>query len=337
MVALRKLLVVIASVTTCVAIAVPVLAISNPDIGPTINAVYAFQNVAMAGDMLFFIDENIFYNTLPSENAYSAYYLNFIDEDAVTIIASKRIFPFYNYGYGRGIIGFYFNASTCTANTMIWSDAFVFSLEGDPALSWDVAAPSDTSYVTTWSTYTSMALVREEVSELVINFAQTLDGVWGYGGTVNTLLSSTSDGLKLSDIGEAYFTGVLPGLSGIAQDAYGTSVTNPDIHKRVYGSGGATALTGQLTGTPFDLTGVATSMGLTLGCLNSILVLVVVVAIDYFMVRKQMSHKGIVMIDCFVFLLAAIMGILPLLIVLGGAVLCILAVVNVFFWSKSGA
>jgi len=340
MIALRKLFVIVASVITCLAIALPCFAIADPDIGPVINAVYAFQNVSEDGDMLFIIDETISYNTLPVENAYSAFYLDFIDEDTITVIAEARIVPFYNSGYSRGLIAIYFDDATCTANTMVWNDVFVLSLEGDPTLTWDDGtAPADTITGAdfTWSINTNMSAVKGEISSLVISLAQMLDATWGYSGTANSLLESTTDGLKLSGDGQAYFSGVLPGITGLGLDAFITSVYSPEVHKRVYTNTGATNLIGQLAGTPFDLTGVATSLGLTLGWLNAIVVIIIIVAIDYFMVRAQLSSKGIVMVDCFVFIIAAAMGVMPLLVVLGGAVLCILAMVNVFFWSKSGA
>ena len=341
MIALRKLFVIIASVTTCLAIALPVLAIDNPDVGPEIHAVYAFQNAAQSGDMLFFVDETTDYVALPNENAFSAFSVSLIDEDTVTVIGTVPLTVFHTAGYGRNIAILYFNAASVTANTMVWGDNFVVSLAGNPALTWPGAVPTDTltdpddDFV--WSGHTSQALVQQEIATLVITLAEELDSAWGTMGTASALIEYTNDGKKLSEIGMSYFNGILKDLDAIAPDAFKVTVTNPAIHKRTYGSGGATALAAQTLLTPFDLTGVATSLGLSVGWLNSIVVLALIVGIDWWFIKKQMSTKGIILIDIVIFIIAAIMGVLPLLIVLGGAAVSAFIIINVFFLSRSSA
>jgi hypothetical protein len=332
---LRKLFVIIASVITCLAIALPCFSIANPDGGPTIDDVYAFRNVIDSGDMLFIVDESTDYTVLPAESATEAFIVKLIDTDGTTQLGSATIYNFHDKGWGESIIALYFSAASVTAKTMGWLDAFTVRLDGNPVLTWPGAPPSDTATITNWSSNINTSLVQNELAILILGLADSLNVDWSYVGTSLTLIQSTSDGNKLSAVGQAYFQGVLPGIQSIAPNAFSVSVTSPTIHKRTYGSGGATGLAGQLTGTPYDLTPVATSLGLTLGWLNSIIVLIIVVVIDYLMVRKQMSTKGIVMVDCFVFIMAAVMGVLPLMIVLGGATLCVLAIVNVFFFSKS--
>jgi hypothetical protein len=335
----RYSIVLLLAILLLLVFASPVLAIADPD-ASFINAIYAYRNVNETGDMLFLVDETNYYYTLPAVDAYSAILTDFIDEDTITVIATKTIYAFHNSGYGRSVLLMYFDAANCATNTMIWLDAFVIHSYGNPAVTWDDGtAPTVTKTMggagTFWSTTTATVDVQTELALRIVSYAQLLDSDWGYSGTVNSLISNTTDGMKLSATGQAYFLGVLPGLNGIAPDAFSSVVVTPEVHKKTYTNAGALAAAAKLIGTPFDLTPLATSWGLTIGWLNSIVVLAIIAGLDYFLVRRMMSTKGIVLIDSFIFIGAAIIGALPLMIIIGGGAACAFFILNVFFLSKA--
>lgn len=331
----RLLSVISIAVILLITTAIPVFAIESPD-AFSINAIYAFRNVKETGDMLFLIDQTVDYNTLPAENAYSAVQTDFIDEDGVTVIANGTIFAFYKYGYGRSAMILYFSAANCTANAMVWLDAFDFTMRGNPALVWTSGAPTTTANIDYWSTETAVVDVQTELAARIISVTQTLNEAWEYSGTTNTLLEYTTGGLMLSETGQAYWLGVAPGLNNIAPDAFGVRIEVPDVHKREYGNQGALDLAAQLIGTPWDLTPLATELGMTIGWLNSIITLGVIVAIDIIFSRQiNMSTRGLILIDDFIFVAAAVSGALPLMIVLGGAAVAAFFTLNVFFLSKA--
>lgn len=337
----RKLFKILAAASASIILAIltatAVLAIATPNAGPTIHAIYAFRNVDEAGDMLFLVDQSTNYTALPAEDAYSAILTTFYDEDGITLIATGTIYVFYNGGYGRSIVALYFNAANCTANNMVWLDAFDIYAVGNPALTWTPSAPSSAvANVSYWSTNIARTKVQTELANRVIELTRVLDNSWEFAGTSNSLLDNTTDGLKLSKYGQSYWIGVLPGISTIASDAFSVAVTGPDIHKRTYTNQGALDLAAQLLLTPFDFTGLSTKLGISLGWLNSIIVLVIIVIIDWQFIKNHlMGTRGIILIDDFIFIAAAVAGMLPLMVLLGGAVVAAFFTLNVFFLSKA--
>ena len=327
-----------ASIISALLISTAVFAIATPNAGPTINAIYAFRNIDEAGDMLFLVDQSTNYTQLPAEDAYSAILTTFYDEDGITHIATGTIYSqIYNGGYGRSIVALYFDKANCTANTMVWLDAFDFYVVGNPTLTWTPSTPSSVvKNVDYWETATNTDIVQTMLAARIVVLANVLDHSWGTNGTINSLIKATVDGVKLSDIGQAYFMGVLPGISTIASDAFSVAIVTPDIHKRTYGNQGALDLAAQLLLTPFDMTDLAAKIGMSLGWLNSIITLAIIVGIDYLFTRKgMMGTRGIVMIDDFIFIAAAVSGALPLMIVIGGAAAAAFFTLNVFFLSKA--
>jgi hypothetical protein len=332
-----KFLIVI--ITIVVIILFPInsaLAIATPTTC-AINSIYAFRNVDETSDMLFLVDETTTYLTLPAENAYSAILTIMYKADGVTQVAISTIYAFHTAGYGRSIVAFYLNAASVTSNGLTWLDAVNFKVYGNPTLTWAPTAPATVlTHVSYWSTETAKANVQSELASRIIVMMQTLDTSWGTAGTTDSLLTNTTDGVKLSSIGQAYILGVLPGVNVIAPDAFSVVVTAPDIHKKVYGNAGALATAAQLLLTPFDFTGLGAKLGISIGWLNSIITLGIIVLIDWQFIKNHlMGTRGIVMIDDFIFIAATVSGALPLMIVLGGAVAAAFFTLNVFFLSKA--
>jgi len=338
----RKLFKILAACSVSIILAVSlvtsVLAIATPSSGPTINAIYAFRNVKETGDMLFLIDQSTDYTVLPAEDAYSAILTTLYDEDGVTHIATGTIYSqLHNGGYGRSIVAMYFNAANCTTNTMVWLDDFDFYVVGNPDLTWTPSIPtSAVGNVDYWASATSISNVQDFLAARIIVLSNILDYSWETNGTAYSLISATTGGPKLSNIGQAYWLGVLPGISTIAPNAFSVVVETPDIHKRTYGNQGALDLAAQLLLTPFDFTGLSTKLGISLGWLNSIIVLAVIVLIDWLFIRNHlMGTRGIILIDDFIFIATAVAGLLPLMVLLGGAVAAAFFTLNVFFLSKA--
>lgn len=325
-----------ASIILALALSTAVFAIATPNSGPTINAIYAFRNADETGDMLFLVDQTTYYPVLPAEDAYSAILTELHDVGGAPKIATSTIYAFHTGGYGRSVVALYFNAANCTTNGMAWLDAFVFKVVGNPTLTWVPSAPTTSGSVSYWSTNTIKSKVQAEIATRIIELTRALDSSWQTIGTSNSLITNTTDGVMLSDVGQAYWLGVLPGINTIAPNAFSVVILTPDIHKRTYSNQGALNLAAQLLLTPFDFTGLATKFGMTIGWINSLIVLAIMIGLDYLFIRQHlMGTRGIVMIDDFIFIAAAVSGALPLMVLLGGAVAAAFFTLNVFFLSKA--
>ena len=209
------------------------LAQALPDSGPSINAIYAFQNLAQSGDQLYLIDETTTYTTPPAPPPLTfgqAFVVRLIAADGVTILATATPFSFFDNGYSRNVIAIYFSAATAPS----WQGAYTVQVIGNPLVTWAGATPLTSSAVTWWCPLTGMALQQASLSTQIITLASYLDTAWGYTGTSSDLLQSTISGQSLSTVGQTVFLGILPGLTALAPAAFASVVAQPNVSTTVF-------------------------------------------------------------------------------------------------------
>jgi hypothetical protein len=228
----KRFLVPLLVIVACLAAILPCavcLAMAVPDSGPTINAVYAFQNLAQNGDQLYLIDETTTYTTPPAPPllAFSqAFVVRLIAADGTTVLAAADPFTFFNNGYSRNIIAIYFNAASAPA----WEGVYTVQIIGNPLVTWAGSTPLTTSAITWWSPMTGMSLNQHSLSALILTLASYIDTAWGYAGTTSDLLQSTTSGQALSTTGQSVFLGILPGLTSLAPSAFASAVSQPTVN-----------------------------------------------------------------------------------------------------------
>ena len=248
---LMPLLVIMAILAAILPVAV-CLAQALPDSGPTINAVYVFQNLAQNGDQLYLIDETTTYTTPPAPPALTftqAFVARLIAVDGTTILATATPFSFFGSGYSRNVIAIYFNAATAPT----WQQAYTVQIVGNPLVTWAGSTPLASSAITWWSPMTGMALSQGALSVQIITLASYLDMAWGYTGTSSDLLQSTTSGQALSTVGQSVFLGIQPGLVSLAPDAFTSVVSQPIISPNTTISGILANGTGTATFAPLNL------------------------------------------------------------------------------------
>ena len=129
-----------------VILALPVLAISNPD---TVsfsctdsNPVYkVFYNVLEADDMMFVAEQFIDYSTTPNETASDAFLFEVLNTAGNVTIASTGINQ-----YGAKPVSIYLTATQVTAAGISVNDTLILRLTGNPLL---FASPTNNTVTAT--------------------------------------------------------------------------------------------------------------------------------------------------------------------------------------------
>lgn len=225
-----------------------------PDSGPSISAVYAFQNLAQNGDQLYLIDETTSYAAIPTSTFTQSFVVRLFAADGTTVLATATPFSLYSSGYSRNIIALYLNAATAPT----WQLAYTMQIMGNPLITWAGSTPLTSSSITWWCPMTGMALSQQSLATQILTLASYLDAAWGYAGTSSDLLQSTSAGQVLSTVGQSVFLGILPGLASLAPAAFSAVVSQPTIIPNTTISGTLANGTGTAIFAPLTL-GVGTS------------------------------------------------------------------------------
>jgi len=108
----------------------PVLAITSPDVGPTIDRVDVFRHCLEVDDMMVLVRYHLDYNTDPPETINQAYIGTFMD--GIVELARVSPYTFYDKSYNHGVFSMYLDAGDAPA----WNGAYTVTLEGNPVLDW---------------------------------------------------------------------------------------------------------------------------------------------------------------------------------------------------------
>lgn len=233
-------------------------AISNPDVGPTVNNVYVYQFTD--GSIGVLIDYYIFYTVVPVETATASFLAVFIAADGSTQLKAVAPFTYQNSGYGRGLIWIPFTAAEVTSFGLTSANQALYSvwLVGNPALSWPATPPKVSAAIGYWQTAGDASVL---LALRVLYYADILELAWSI-----SLLQVAPTGNKLSTLGESYFDNVIPGLPTLAPAAFASGSSNPIQPTQNYASSfGAvvTGGTGNVTGSPKTLVSGANSVTIT--------------------------------------------------------------------------
>jgi len=198
------------------------LADTEPDT-LSIESSAASRNVAESGDILFTVLYNIDWddaNDYPAAAADETFLIQLIDSG--TQIAAVAPYPFYNSGYGNGVVSFYFSGTDAAALT--WGEPYTIRVTSqpgwiDPIVSYDYALGSND-----YCSDTDQDDNQEWLKDWIIDAAETIENSWGISDTLTTV--SVTD--VLTETGEAYFGRVIPGLRYLCPELYIVNVDAPD-------------------------------------------------------------------------------------------------------------
>jgi hypothetical protein len=328
---ISHLLLVIFIIAPIVIPTIAVSAIADPTT-LTLDNITAYQSVIDTNDQLFIAKFTIDYAAYPTdETANTAFLFRMFDSTAVEI-SSVALYanPYFNDGFGQGIVSIYFTPDEVTSLGLAWSEAHNFYLAGNPSANWTGAAPSTAATpVTTWSTTSGAVAIR--VSAL----ANTFQSAWGY---------QLIDTGTLTTYGENYFVTTIPYLRIIAPSVFQSS-TEPatEFRERAHGLTYAITLRNQWLGTWLDMTTPAADWGVDAIWIYGLMWLAVMIAIGWVTVSIGSSYgqsvtvdnKPLLYVEALTMFFGGLIGFLPWLAAVLVGVIFIFMILNQLFFSRS--
>ena len=211
---------------------IPCQAISSTPTVLQVNYVNAYQNVYENGDTAFAVDFSAKYASMPTETIDTTYNVRLINSSNVEI-RSIAPYPYFNNGYARGLVWFYFSAAdTITYGLGTgWGGTYYIRLDGNPTASWTGSIPvSSPVTVGSWeSTPVTTTTNKAVLSNYILTEANLITNDWASSSYKLTTVTS-QNGTKLSSTGEAYFGAIINNLSSIAPYALLSSAQPLEIY-----------------------------------------------------------------------------------------------------------
>lgn len=220
---MRKLLIILLTVIITCIVAAPVLAYVEDleSLSIPTNGVRVFRNLAETGDILYVFEYDIAFTSdnYSATPASDSMLFRLYDTDGTTLLLTTRpyVYPYFeSNGYGLGVASFYFAAAD--ANIPTWGDTVTIELYGTPAYFSPTQTHTYTVTTTDYSTGSTTDDERAEMSAFVLILCDRLTAAYSDQGLI---LKTTSDaGIVLSDLGEAYFRGSIPGIQTLCPDLF---------------------------------------------------------------------------------------------------------------------
>lgn len=304
----------------------PALAIDSPDT-LQINAVWVYRNCFETNDQMYVVDYTIDYTVNPTENASDAYIVQLMDGTAE--LASEYPYPYYDDGYVRGCVSFYFNADDAPT----WHGSYSVRVSGNPALSWSGGVPLvSVGTFDLWQNY-DIPITQQIFSERVLYMADEFDNDWDASFS---LLQTYSNGSFLSEYGVEYFATVIPDLGTIAPYSLADRTLYPELLGQTYTQDYAGDLATDIASTPFDLTDLGTAFGMGRGAITAILYYAAVLFFAVLLVHRMGTYKPVMLILAPLVILGAFIGV-PLQITIIIAFVALIMVAYSLFYSPASS
>jgi len=313
---LRRLILSILGATLCLLIfAVPVAASVEQPTTLEIQEISAYENTREDGDQLYLVQYYIAENS--TYNANQLFIFRLFDEDDNELTHTTP-FPYYNQGYGMGVVGFYVD----TDDAPDWASGVYVKIQGNPLIDWaGGTAPSTTMAIIDWNTG-DQADMQAAASGKILNLASELTIYWG------TAMTTVTQGVTvLTDYGANYFIQVVPYISEVAPYVLGQYTFIPDypIDAKPATDDYADSLIDAISGTLFDISPTAESWGMDTGVLTAFLWYLAAVGFVIALIMKKGLKKGAMLI-VWPFVVAGSFFGVPLMV----------AIMASFFWLVAG-
>ena len=192
----------------------PVVAAEPQPTTLLITEIVAYQNANESGDQLYIIGYQI-------EGTYTTnadQLFMFRIREGATELDTTTPFPFYEQGYGSGVVSFYFEPSEAPT----WEGDISVELVGNPLADWDGDVPSTSLEYVTWNTGT-IAEMQDEISAKILLLATTLGQAWDI-----ELVTSVQGITTLTSAGASYFQVVIPLAIDMIPAVFGAYIFTPD-------------------------------------------------------------------------------------------------------------
>jgi hypothetical protein len=271
------------------AFAVPIYATDPPD-DITIYSSKVVRNTVETGDMFFCFHWNLDYTAFPTEAASQTFSFRLYSADLSTLLAASTPYVYINNGYGQGVSGFYFSAAEVTSLGLVWGTGYIINVAASPA--YFTTLPEPYYYTVAAGDYcsdTDQVVNKWEMKLYILSICDLLHIAYPtvvWSGTVDT-------GTVLSDIGELYFRGALPGISVISPTLFYTQFYVPTGMTSTYDDDLLDEYTSRLAGEDimvgFDRLGA--EFGLEGQTIAAFLVIILCIAFMIWMRRIEWSSE----------------------------------------------
>lgn len=318
--------IVLFSVVLLLLSAAPALAIDKPDT-MMINHVWVYRNCLETGDQLYMVDFTVDYTANPSQDISETIICRL--KNGATELAATTPFPYFDDGYERGVVAFYFNPDEAPA----WAGAYTVQLFGNPLLSWAPEVPElSTSTFDLWQD-NDIPVTLQVLSSRVLWLAEEISKDWD---TTYSLIEYASTGNFLSTEGQEYYGNVIPSFAQVAPYSLADRTIPLDAERREYSQDYAGDLETDITGSVFDLSDLGTAFGMNRGSITALLYYAVVILFMVMIVRQIGDYKPIMLFSVPCVILGAFIGV-PLLITVMAGFICLVMTGYALFYSSSGA
>jgi len=260
----------------------PAYAIDPPD-SMSILSARVVQNTVEPGDMAIVFHYNLAYAEYPSEPASESIMFRLYSPDGSTLHATTVPYVFFANGYGQGVGGFYFSAADMPPTG--WGGAYRVNIAGSPA-HFD-PLPDPYYYVLSVDDYSGVedpAENQELMKSYIITVCRSLEIAYP---TV-TLHGTTDVGTVLTAVGETYFRGAIPGITGTAPTLFFTQFYTPEAMELTYTNDLGATYAARLVGTDvmdgFDAVGA--EFGISGQTVAAFLFIVAAIALIVFLAYK---------------------------------------------------
>jgi hypothetical protein len=203
----------------------PVFAVTaQPLITPTITQIHINRNLYQDNDTLVYGMYYLKYKTIPDVNADENFKFYLMDSGGTTYFGIASFFVYHDGGYNHGLISFYFPEGVLT-----WGTSYKIRIE---EIAGQFSSPVNTDITiptSAYSTETTQAGNQAELADKLFAIGQTLETEY------DTIFFQDSDtGQILTDVGEVYFRGAVPGIRVMAPSLFLFQESPVDLTTRTY-------------------------------------------------------------------------------------------------------
>ena len=284
----------------------------------SIQGIVAYQNANESGDQLYIITYEIVGNY--TQNADQLFLFRI--REGTDELDTTTPFPFYEGGYGLGVVSFYFEPG----DTPTWEGDISVEIVGNPLVDWDGVVPSTSLDFITWNTGTT-AEVQELIGARILYLATILGQDWGVE-LVTTVQGITS----LTSAGASYFQVVVPFALEMVPTIFGQYIFTPDypIDPKPPSNDYADELMEGVRGTIFDLGPGAREWGMSTGALSAFLWYSFFIGLFIMLMQRRKLNRGTILLFWPIVVAGMFFGV-PLTVTIIAAFFCLISSVWVFY------
>lgn len=167
----------------------------------------------------------------PAEPANQIFLIRLMSVDGLTQLGAVTPYPYYDDGYGQGIVALYFDA----ASAPTWGLSYIVQLTGNPALYPTPPTVNRQLLSGDYSGFADQQGNQAAMASLVVDILEVLESDWA-----TALLASSAAGIITTETGEEYLVNAIPGSPGMVPSLFYVSSSSPVYDRTTWTNAQAT-------------------------------------------------------------------------------------------------